>query len=80
MFSERDKLIALAIVHIFETGKAFGDYTAVAVLNDGAGISYGINQFTHRSGSLYRGYSRPIWSKNRRRMWTSSRERCRCCG
>lgn len=53
-FSERDKLVALAIVHIFETGKPFGDYSAVAVLNDGAGISYGVNQFTHRSGSLYR--------------------------
>ena len=52
-FSERDKLVALAIVHIFETGKPFGDYSIVAVLNDGAGISYGINQFTHRSGSLY---------------------------
>lgn len=53
MFSDRAKLIALAIVHIFETSKALGDYSAVAVLNDGAGISYGINQFTHRSGSLY---------------------------
>jgi chitosanase len=53
MFSDRAKLIALAIVHIFETSKPLGDYTAVAVLNDGAGISYGINQFTHRSGSLY---------------------------
>lgn len=53
MFSDRAKLIALAIVHIFETSRPFGDYTSVAVLNDGAGISYGINQFTHRSGSLY---------------------------
>lgn len=52
-FSERDKLVALAIVHIFETSKPFGDYSTVAVLNDGAGISYGINQFTHRSGSLF---------------------------
>lgn len=51
-FSERAKLTALAIVHIFETSKPFGDYSAVAVLNDGAGISYGVNQFTHRSGSL----------------------------
>jgi chitosanase len=51
-FSEKDKLKALAIVHIFETSKAFGDYGACAVLNDGAGVSYGINQFTHRSGSL----------------------------
>lgn len=52
-FSEKAKLTALAIVHIFETSKPFGDYSAVAVLNDGAGVSYGINQFTHRSGSLY---------------------------
>jgi len=53
-FSLRAKLTALAIVHIFETAKPFGDYAAVAVLNDGAGVSYGINQFTHRSGSLYK--------------------------
>lgn len=52
-FTERDKLIAMAIVSCFETGKPFGDYTAVAVLDDGAGISYGIKQFTHRSKSLY---------------------------
>lgn len=51
-YSDKDKAKALAIVHIFETGKALGDYSAVAVLKDGAGISYGINQFTHRSGSL----------------------------
>lgn len=51
-FSERAKLTALAIVHIFETSKPMGDYSAVAVLNDGAGVSYGISQFTHRSGSL----------------------------
>ena len=43
---------ALAIVNIFETGKPYGEFGAVAVLNDGAGISYGISQFTHRSGSL----------------------------
>ncbi len=51
-FSDRDKLKALAIVHIFETSRPFGDYAACVVLNDGAGVSYGINQFTHRSGSL----------------------------
>src|SRR5438093_13015784 len=51
-FTENDKLNALAIVHIFETSRPFGDYAAVAVLNDGAGVSYGIDQFTHRSGSL----------------------------
>lgn len=51
-FSDRAKAVALAIVKIFETGKALGDYSAVAVLADGAGISYGISQFTHGSGSL----------------------------
>lgn len=51
-FTENDKLKALAIVNIFETSRPFGDYAAVAVLNDGAGISYGISQFTHRSGAL----------------------------
>ena len=49
---QKDLLKALAIVNIFETGMPFGDFGAVAVLNDGAGVSYGINQFTHRSGSL----------------------------
>lgn len=52
-FSEKAKLTALAIVHVFETSKPLGDPSAIAVLNDGAGISYGINQFTHRAGSLY---------------------------
>lgn len=51
-FSEKAKLTSLAIVHIFETSKPMGNYAAVAVLNDGAGVSYGISQFTHRSGSL----------------------------
>ena len=51
-FTEEDKLKALAIVHIFETSRPLGDYAACAVLNDGAGVSYGIDQFTHRSGSL----------------------------
>ena len=51
-FTENDKIKALAIVHVFETSKPFGDYAACVVLNDGAGVSYGINQFTHRSGSL----------------------------
>lgn len=51
-FTEIDKLKALAIVNIFETSRPFGEYAACVVLNDGAGVSYGINQFTHRSGSL----------------------------
>lgn len=52
-FTNQDKQKALTIVRVFETGKAAGDFGAVAVLNDGAGVSYGINQFTHRSGSLH---------------------------
>jgi len=51
-FTENDKLKALGIVNIFETSRPFGDYSAVAVLDDGAGVSYGISQFTHRSGAL----------------------------
>ncbi len=51
-FTTIDKRKASAIVRIFETGKPLGNYSAVAVLNDGAGISYGASQFTHRSGSL----------------------------
>jgi hypothetical protein len=52
-FTEFDRLKAMAVVNIFETGRPFGEYAALAVLDDGAGISYGISQFTHRSGSLY---------------------------
>jgi chitosanase len=51
-FTEQDKLKALAIVNIFETSRPLGDHSAVAVLNDGAGVSYGFAQFTHRSGAL----------------------------
>jgi hypothetical protein len=51
-FKMRDKLKAMAVVGAFETGAAFGKFSAVAVLNDGAGISYGFTQFTHASGAL----------------------------
>jgi chitosanase len=50
-FSERAKRTALAIVKIFETAKPFGRYDALVV--DHAGISFGVSQFTHASGSLY---------------------------
>lgn len=53
MFTDRAKRVARMIVHIFETSTPQGDPSAVAVLNDGAGISYGLNQATQRSGSLY---------------------------
>ena len=49
---QEDLSKAAAIVNVFETGKPRGNYAALAVLNDGAGVSYGIKQFTHRSGSL----------------------------
>jgi chitosanase len=49
---QEDIAKAAAIVNVFETGKPKGNYAAIAVLNDGAGISYGIKQFTHRSVSL----------------------------
>lgn len=52
-FTEFDRLKAMAVVNIFETGRPFGEYSTLAVLNDGAGLSYGISQFTHRSGSLH---------------------------
>jgi chitosanase len=51
-FTIRELLKTLIIISIFETSKALADFSTVAVLNDGAGISYGITQFTHRSGSL----------------------------
>ena len=52
MFTNFAIRVALAIVHIFEASKPLGDFSAVAVLDDGAGISYGMNQFTHKSRSL----------------------------
>jgi chitosanase len=51
-FNTRDKLKAIAVVSVFETGKPYGKFSTVAVLDDRAGISYGFSQFTHRSGSL----------------------------
>jgi chitosanase len=51
-FDTSSRTVAAAVVRVFETGSPTGRYSAVAVLDDGAGISYGISQFTHRSGSL----------------------------
>jgi hypothetical protein len=51
-FSDVQKNRALALVRRFESGRESGNYSAVAVLDDGAGISYGAFQFTHRSGLL----------------------------
>ncbi|MCA1590776.1 MAG: chitosanase, partial [Acidobacteria bacterium] len=52
MFNATSISKAFSIVNIFETGRAIGNFAAVAVLDDGAGVSYGVGQFTHRSGSL----------------------------
>ena len=41
-----------AITNIFETGSPGGDYSEVAVLPDGAGISYGRSQATDKGGTL----------------------------
>jgi len=53
MFTKRALRTARLIVHIFETSKPEGSPSTIAILDDGAGISYGINQATHRSGSLF---------------------------
>lgn len=46
------KAVIQSVVSAFETGNPMGDYAAVAVLSDGAGISYGKHQATDRSGTL----------------------------
>lgn len=43
---------AQAIINVFETGKAEGDYSATTILGDGAGISYGKSQSTDGSDTL----------------------------
>lgn len=51
-FSDETKIKTLSIISVFETSKPLGNFSAYAVLDDGAGVSFGIAQFTHRSGSL----------------------------
>ncbi len=46
------KEVIKSIIHIFETGKAHGDYSSASVLTDGAGISYGASQATDKADSL----------------------------
>lgn len=53
-FTNRQRAVAKAVVSVFETGKTVGDYSIVAVLRDGAGISYGTHQATHGSGTLHK--------------------------
>jgi chitosanase len=54
MITKEQIRICKAIVSIFETGNAQGDYTKTTILSDGAGISYGAHQATDRAGSLDR--------------------------
>lgn len=53
MFTKEQIDTVAEIVGIYETGKRGGDYSLVAVLKDGAGISYGRHQTTENSGGLY---------------------------
>lgn len=48
----RAQAAARVILSIFETSKKRGNASALAVLRDGAGLSYGCHQATHRAGSL----------------------------
>jgi hypothetical protein len=53
-FTKKEKAAVKALVSCHETGKPVGNYSALVVLNDGAGITYGCHQATHGSGSLYK--------------------------
>lgn len=44
--------IVWSVLSVFETGRPEGNYSAVAVLADGAGISYGKHQATDRSDTV----------------------------
>lgn len=51
MNAEKQRVIE-AIINTFETGVPAGDYSAVTILRDGAGISYGRSQATDRADNL----------------------------
>lgn len=46
------KSVIQSILSVFETGRPEGDYGAVVILPDGAGISYGKHQATDAGGNL----------------------------
>jgi chitosanase len=54
MITTAQKQTAMDIVSVFETGSVEADYGAVAILKDGAGISYGKHQATDKGGTLDR--------------------------
>lgn len=51
MDAEKQRVIE-AIINTFETGVPTGDYGAVTILRDGAGISYGRSQATDKADTL----------------------------
>ncbi len=53
-FTKKQKAAVKAIVSCHETGKPVGNYSALVVLSDDAGITFGSHQSTHKSGSLYK--------------------------
>lgn len=53
-FTKKQKAAVKAIVSCHETGKPVGNYSALVVLKDDAGITYGSHQATHKSGSLHK--------------------------
>jgi hypothetical protein len=53
-FTKKQRAAVKAIVSCHETGRPIGNYSALVVLNDDAGITYGSHQATHKSGSLYK--------------------------
>lgn len=52
MLTADQKRIVQSIIGVFETGKAGGDPSAVTVLKDGGGISFGLYQATDASDTL----------------------------
>ena len=54
MLTEQQKRIALAIVNIFETGSAEGNYADITLIKGDTGhLTYGRSQTTLGSGNLY---------------------------
>lgn len=53
-FTKKNKAAVKALVSCHETGKPVANYSAIVVLNDDAGITFGAHQATHKSGSLYK--------------------------
>lgn len=53
-FTKRNKAAVKALVSCHETGKPVGNYSALVVLTDDAGITYGCHQATHKSGTIHK--------------------------